>query len=115
MRLQREDPSSFAPEDEELDPGDFPSVTSLRGRWSTDEVEMRGWLSAMTDEALEARCRAEPGHDHPSWHHLLHLYSHAIQQFSDAAAILTRAGHSPGEIDFLDYSLSMTATPATRT
>ena len=33
----------------------------------------------------------------------MHLYTHGIQQFSDAAVLLTAAGQSPGELDFLDF------------
>ena len=35
---------------------------------------------------------------------LVHVYSHAMQQFSDCAVLLTRSGHSPGEIDFLEFA-----------
>ena len=33
----------------------------------------------------------------------VHLVSHAVQQFSEAAVLLTRAGHSPGDIGFLEF------------
>ncbi|HEX2765162.1 MAG TPA: hypothetical protein VHR55_00775 [Candidatus Limnocylindria bacterium] len=33
----------------------------------------------------------------------MHLYSHALQQFSEAAVLLTRAGVSPGDIGFLEF------------
>ena len=33
----------------------------------------------------------------------MHLVSHGIQQFSEAAVLLTRAGHSPGDIGFLEF------------
>jgi hypothetical protein len=33
----------------------------------------------------------------------MHLVSHGIQQFSEAAVLLTRAGRSPGEIGFLEF------------
>jgi hypothetical protein len=32
------------------------------------------------------------------------MYGHAIQQFSDAATLLTKAGHSPGELEFLEFA-----------
>ena len=33
----------------------------------------------------------------------MHLISHGMQQFSEAAVLLTRAGHSPGDIGFLEF------------
>jgi uncharacterized damage-inducible protein DinB len=103
VRLQRDDPTDFAPDDEELAPADFPTLASLRERWTTDEVEMRGWLVRLSDEDLVATCRAERDATHPFWFHLQHLYTHGMQQLSDAASILTAAGRSPGELDFLEF------------
>jgi uncharacterized damage-inducible protein DinB len=102
-RLRGADPTEFSPDDEELKPADFPTITSIRDRWRQDEAEMRAWIDGLTDTDLEGPCRAEKTGSHPLWFHLQHLYTHGMQQFSDAALLLTRAGHSPGEIDFLGY------------
>jgi hypothetical protein len=68
---------------------------------------MRDWLATLGDDALNGPCRAEAtgssAGEHPLWFHLQHLYTHAIQQFSETAVLLTRAGHSPGELDFLQF------------
>jgi uncharacterized damage-inducible protein DinB len=106
-RLERADRSDF-PDDEELDPNDFPTLESIRERWADDEAEMRGWLATLSDEDLAAPCRVErrPTH-HPLWFHLQHVYTHGLQQFSDAAVLLTRADASPGEIDFLEYAATL--------
>ena len=53
---------------------------------------MRAWLATLDEAALEASCRAERDAAHPFWVHLQHLYTHAIQQFSDCAVSLTLAG-----------------------
>ena len=42
----------------------------------------------------------------PLWVFVMHLVSHGIQQFSEAAVLLTRAGHSPGDIGFLEFMQS---------
>lgn len=104
-RLAGRDPSAFSPDDEELDPKDYATIESIRKRWGEDEVEMRAWLDRLTDSDLAGPCRAEKFGSHPLWFHLQHIYTHAIQQFSDAAVLLTGAGHSPGELDFLDFVL----------
>jgi uncharacterized damage-inducible protein DinB len=101
-RLRGPDPTTFGSEPE-LDPADYPTVPSLREHWERDAQEMRSWLATLTDDRLEERCRAEPDAEHPFWFHMQHLYTHAMQQFSEAGVLLTQAGRSPGEIDFLGY------------
>jgi uncharacterized damage-inducible protein DinB len=104
VRLAAVDRTAFAPDDEELVAADFGDVAAIRHRWATDEAEMRAWLATLDAAALEGPCRTESsGAGHPFWFHLQHLYSHAIQQFADCAVLLTAAGRSPGELDFLDF------------
>jgi uncharacterized damage-inducible protein DinB len=102
-RLRGEDPTSFSPDDEDLVADDYPTVESIREHWQRDEAEMRAWLNSLTDDLLNGPCRAEKKVSHPLWFHLQHLYTHSIQQFSDAATVLTRYGRSPGELDFLQF------------
>jgi ribosomal protein S18 acetylase RimI-like enzyme len=102
-RLRGPDPTRFSPDDEELDPADFATVAAIRERWLADEREMRDWLATLDEVALDGPCRAERDRSHPLWFHLQHLYSHGLQQLADAATILTAAGRSPGELDFLEY------------
>ena len=104
VRLAGPDRTAFAADDEELVAADFPDVASIRARWAIDEPDMRAWLGSLAAADLDGPCRTEAtGEGHPFWFHLQHLYSHAIQQFADAATILTAAGRSPGELDFLDF------------
>lgn len=102
-RLRGPDPTNFSQDDEELNPADFPTVAAIRDRWSGDEVQMRAWIASLSDAELDGACRAERNGSHPLWYHLLHIYTHGLQQFADAATLLSGAGHSPGEIDFLDF------------
>jgi uncharacterized damage-inducible protein DinB len=104
-RLSGPDPTEFLADDEELDPNDFRTLDEIRDRWAEDEREMRAWLATLDEAALEGPCPAERGADHPFWIHLQHLYTHAIQQFSDCAVTLTLAGRSPRDLDFLDFVL----------
>jgi len=104
VRLAGPDPTEFSPDDEELVASDFADVAAIRTRWAADETAMRAWLATLDDAALAGPCRAEPGGGrHALWFHLQHLYSHAIQQLADAAVLLTAAGRSPGELDFLQF------------
>lgn len=102
-RMRAGDRTAFPPDDVELVPDDFPALQSVRARWLRDEAEMRDWIAGISDADLEGPCRVESLGSHPFWFHLQHVYAHGVQQFSDAAVILTGAGRSPGELDFLDF------------
>jgi uncharacterized damage-inducible protein DinB len=90
--------------DEELRPEDFPTLASLRERWEADEAEMRDWIGSLTDAQVEGLARSAFTDDRrPLWQYVVHIVSHAAQQQADAATLLTLAGHSPGEIGYLEY------------
>ena len=110
-RLDGPDPTTFDEAVDDLSVDDLPTVDAIEARWRTDEAAMRAWLGRLDDASLAAPCDAEVPSAHPRWFHLMHLYSHAIQQFSDAAVLLTAAGHSPGELDFLDFAEARRAVP----
>ena len=101
-RLKGADWEEWGP-DAELRPEDYPTVEAVVAHWSRDEADMRAWLAALTDADLDA----PPPRDEdsqPLWYYVMHLVSHGIQQFSEAAVLLTRAGHSPGDIGFLEFA-----------
>ena len=104
-RLQADDRTDFPADDVELVPEDFDDVDAVRERWLEDEAEMRAWLEVLSDADLTSSCGVEKrGPGHPLWFHLLHVYSHGMQQLSDAAWTLSSQDHgSPGEIDFLEF------------
>ena len=96
MRLQKR------PEGE-LKEEDYPTVASLAEQWARDEAEMRAWLGSIDDATLAAKPESDKD-GFPLWYYLVHIVTHSQQQRSDAAILLTRAGHSPGDIEFLDYA-----------
>ena len=98
-RLKGADWDELGPD---LNADDYPTVEAVAAHWKRDEADMRAWLAALTDADLDA----PPPRDEdskPLWHYVMHLVSHGIQQFSEAAVLLTRAGHSPGDIGFLEF------------
>jgi uncharacterized damage-inducible protein DinB len=100
---QPEPPRAFGPAETELAPADYPTLDTVAEHWQRDESAMRAWLGQLTDADLATPWELESPGGHPLWQHLVHLYTHGVQQLSDAAVILTRAGASPGELDFLEY------------
>jgi uncharacterized damage-inducible protein DinB len=45
----------------------------------------------------------------PIWQMLVHVVNHGTQHRSEAAALLTGEGRSPGDLDLIDYAESLAA------
>jgi len=86
-----------------LAPDDFSTLESLEACWRIDQAEMRSWLDALDDGALAAPIQVNELWGYSLSIHLLHVIDHGIQSFSEAAVLLSAAGHSPGDLDFLDF------------
>jgi uncharacterized damage-inducible protein DinB len=104
-RLRGADWEEWGP-DAELRGEDYPTLESVVEHWRRDEAEMRAWLASLTDADLDTPPVRDEDRGRPLWIYVMHLVSHGIQQFSEAAVLLTRAGHSPGEIGFLEFVLT---------
>ncbi len=100
-RLKGADWDEWGP-DAELRAEDYPTVDAVAEHWQRDEAVMREWLASLTDADLDAPPVRDEDRQ-PLWQYVMHLYSHGLQQFSEAAVLLTRAGHSPGDIGFLEF------------
>ena len=100
-RLKGADWDEWGP-DAELRADDYATVEAVVEHWRRDEADMRAWLASLTDADLDAPPVRDEDRQ-PLWHYVMHLYSHGLQQFSEAAVLLTRAGASPGDIGFLEF------------
>ena len=100
-RLKGADWDEWGP-DAELKGEDYLTIEALAEHWARDELDMRAWLASLADADLDAPPVRDEDRQ-PLWHYVLHLYSHGLQQFSEAAVLLTRAGSSPGDIGFLEF------------
>ena len=83
---------------------EFPTVAALAQRWAQEEQATRGYLAGLTDDDLTGYVRytayAGVKRERLLWHCLWHLVNHGTQHRSEAAAILTGYGYSPGDLDF---------------
>ena len=87
-------------DDERPHPEDEPllSVDALRARWETEWSAVDAWLPTLSDDFLAYAHEGEA-----IWQMLAHVVNHGTQHRSEAAALLTEAGHSPGDLDMIDY------------
>lgn len=88
---------------EDLKPDNFPTFESLEKKFHEEEKSMRAYLSGLKDEDMESRVTytTETGavRDRILWHCLHHVVNHGTQHRSEAAALLTSYGSSPGDLD----------------
>jgi len=89
---------------EEWKEEDFPTFKSLEEKFKEEETALRSYLNRLTDADMESHLRytVEGGiqRDRVLWHCLYHLVNHGTQHRSEAAAMLTSYGASPGDLDF---------------
>lgn len=92
-----------------LKPEDFPTFESLCSRWADEEKLLMAFIDNLTDDKLNSHFLYTSTDGTPYervlWHTMAHLVNHGTQHRSEAAAILTDFGHSPGDIDLV-YFLS---------
>ncbi len=88
-------------------PEDFPTPAALRDRWAYEGTKLMAFVDGVTDEALYrpfhyVSTEGFP-HDRLLWEAMAHVITHGMQHKTEAAAILTGLGHSPGDIDLIVY------------
>jgi uncharacterized damage-inducible protein DinB len=90
-----------------LQPEEFPTFTSLHARWTEEENRLMDFVAALTDKKLntEFDYTSTEGDQHRRvlWEAMAHVVNHGTQHRSEAAAMLTEMGHSPGDIDLIVF------------
>jgi uncharacterized damage-inducible protein DinB len=90
----------------ELHEDAFPTLAALQERWVTEQTEMRAYIDTLTEETLNSTIRyVIPGavRELLVWQILLDVILHAQQHRSEAAALLTGYGQSPGDYDLIMF------------
>jgi len=90
-----------------LKPEDFPTFESLRARWMEEEGKLMAFVESLTDERLNSKFGYQDTkgnlHKRILWQAMAHVVNHGTQHKTEAAAILTDLGRSPGDIDLIYY------------
>jgi uncharacterized damage-inducible protein DinB len=88
-------------------PVGFPDVAAVADRWAEIEGATAAFVAGLTDARLATVVAYENFEGerwaYPLWQQMMHQVNHATQHRSEAAAMLTHAGHSPGWLDFLHW------------
>ncbi|MGZ9164369.1 MAG: DinB family protein [Anaerolineales bacterium] len=88
-------------------PEEFPTFDSLRARWREEEELLMAFVAGFTDERLNGHFDYTSTGGTPYkrilWHAMAHLVNHGTQHRSEAAAMLTGFGHSPGDVDMIFF------------
>ena len=108
MRWQGESPAF------RIKPEDFPTFDSLRARWLEEDKALNAFVDSLTDEKLNApfqyKTTRGEAMENILWQAMMHTINHGTQHRSEAAAILTELGHSPGDIDLILFLRETTSS-----
>jgi len=86
---------------------DFPTFDALRSRWSEEDKALNEFIASLSDEKLTSifqyTTTTGKAYEDILWQAMAHVVNHGTQHRSEAAAILTELGHSPGDIDLIVF------------
>jgi uncharacterized damage-inducible protein DinB len=86
---------------------EFPTFESLYTRWAQEEKQLLDFVDGLTDERLNNTFNYTNTSGKPFtrilWQAMAHVVNHGTQHRTEAAAMLTELGHSPGDIDFIYF------------
>jgi uncharacterized damage-inducible protein DinB len=95
-----------------LAPDGYADLAAIADHWRRDETEMRDWLSGLAEPDIDAPMSVNGLDGFPLSTYLLHVVMHGVESFSAAALLLHHAGHSMGDIGYLDF-IDVAGPPAT--
>ena len=88
-------------------PEEFPTFDSLRTRWLEEEKHLMDFVGQVTDVQLNRSFdylnTAGKPFTNMLWYAMAHVVNHGTQHRTEAAAILTDLGYSPGDIDLIYF------------
>jgi uncharacterized damage-inducible protein DinB len=86
-----------------IDEGDYANAASLKKRWEAEREAWTAYIASLTDDELNAIWGSHGASQRRRWQTILHVVNDLTHHRSEAAAMLTGYGQSPGELDFDQY------------
>lgn len=90
-----------------IQPSEFSSLEELTLFWQAEETAMLALLNTLNDWDLTRKITFQRMNGEPEqatvWKALMHVILHGMQFRAEAAMILSAAGHSPGDFDFIYF------------
>lgn len=83
------------------------TLADLREAFALSHSDLRHYIDRLSDAALDEvlTMRDSSGQEfrRPLWHMMLHVCNHGTFHRGEVAMALTAWGHSPGDMDYLDF------------
>ncbi len=98
-----------------IKPEEFPGFEALRSRWQIEERNLLAFVEQVSEDTLlstfDYRTTGGEPRRNVLWQVMAHVVNHGTQHRSEAAALLTDLGHSPGDIDMIVFLREMSPSP----
>ncbi len=95
------------PDEGVLEEAAFPDVAALKTRWQAEQAAWFDYIAGLDEDAINAVWQVDGTIRRTRWQTILHVVNDGTYHRSEAAAMLTGFGHSPGELDFQGYLVWM--------
>ena len=86
-----------------IDEKRFADAASLKNRWEEEKDSWLAYVSELTDDDLNEIWWSHGKSQRKRWQTIMHVINDATHHRSEAAAMLTGYGQSPGDLDFDQY------------
>ena len=78
----------------------YADAAALKTAWEIERAAWFGYVDRLDGERINLGYGANPQNSPLVWQTIFHVVTHGIKHRSEAAAILTGYGQSPGELEF---------------